>query len=142
MRQCLKVLCFPKFFSHSCFLYMLFKYIWKWFWSNHAICLQLVILIGYRVVLKRPNCVVLPTQRLVFLYIFSGPWSILLRPQKAVLQIQPLDRGGGRVQMRAWKWITANLIPLLEKQFRVHILMVYYLHKRKTWLIVEHNIWR
>lgn len=63
---------------------------------------------------------------------FSWAMEYFLRPQKAVLQIQPLDWGGGGVQMRAWKWITANLIPLLEKQFRVHILMVYYLHKRKT----------
>lgn len=64
-----------------------------------------------------------------YIYFFQGHETLETSDNCLENIVNGLEFGAG-VQMRAWVQIT--LILLLEKQFHMHILIVYYLQKRKT----------
>lgn len=85
-----------------------------------------------RIWFKETNLLNVTLTRATYSHILSWPW---VTPQTSdnCLTNKAIGLGAEvRVLMRAWKWITTNLILLLEKKSCVHILMVYYLHQEKN----------
>lgn len=139
MSLCLKFLYFPDyyFYTHLMTLYT----------TDVPKCVEMILeslcsmstasyLDWLRYVFKRTNCWILCIHRsFTCIFIFTGPWNNF-ETSGSCLKNKVIGLGlWEQVQMRDWKWITLSLIPLLKKSFHVHILVVYYLHKRKTWLM-------